>query len=265
MLDADPIYCMRVGGNAVSPIVAAFALGAVFIALTFEWWIATAASAVVTLGAILFWAWTGTAELPEKPEKDVGLGLTLPLYRSGPESVGWWAMFITMVGDGTAFGSLVFGYFFYWTIHEDFTAGIAGPGALWPMIALACFVAAWGLMLAARGLNSRGSAMGMRLAIAMALVLTAAGSLTGLCGPWTYGMQPTTHVYPAIVWILVIWTAVHGAVGIVMLFYCLARSLAGRLTRTHDIDIHNVVLFWHFLTVTAVTTFAVVGLFPLAL
>jgi cytochrome c oxidase subunit I+III len=265
VLDAEPIYCMRVGGNAVSPIVAAFALGAVFIALTFEWWIATAVSAIVTLGAILFWAWTGTAEIPEKPEKDIGLGLTLPLYRSGPESVGWWAMFITMVGDGTAFGSLVFGYFFYWTVHEDFTAGIAGPGVPWPMAALACFVAAWALMLAARGANARGSAIGMRLAVGAALVLTAVGSLAGLCGPWVHGMDPTAHVYPAIVWVLVAWTAVHGAVGIVMLLYCLARSFAGKLTTAYDIDIHNVVLFWHFLTVTAVTTFAVVGLFPLAL
>jgi cytochrome c oxidase subunit I+III len=265
VLDAEPIYCMRVGGNAVSPIVAAFALGAVFIALTFEWWIATAVSAVLTLGAILFWAWTGTAEIPEKPEKHVGLGLTLPLYRSGPESVGWWAMFITMVGDGTAFGSLVFGYFFYWTVHEDFTAGLAGPGVLWPMVALACFVAAWALMLATRGANTRGSAVGIRLAIGAALVLTAAGSLAGLYGPWIYRMEPTAHVYPAIVWVLVGWTAVHGAVGIVMQLYCLARSFAGKLTPTYDIDIHNVVLFFHFLTVTAVTTFAVVGLFPLVL
>ena len=46
--------------------------------------------------------------------------LRLPLYASGPASVGWWAMFITMVGDGTAFASLVFGYFFYWTIHRRF-------------------------------------------------------------------------------------------------------------------------------------------------
>jgi cytochrome c oxidase subunit I+III len=265
VLDAEPIYCMRVGGNAVSPIVAAFALGAVFIALTFEWWIATVVSAVLTLGAVLFWAWNGTAEIPEKQEKDVGLGLTLPLYRSGPESVGWWAMFITMVGDGTAFGSLVFGYFFYWTIHEDFTAGLAGPGVLWPMIALACFVAAWVLMLIARGATTRGSVVGMRLAVIAALVLTAAGSLASLYGPWTYRMEPTAHVYPAIVWVLIGWTAVHGAVGIIMQLYCMARSFSGKLTPAYDIDIHNIVLFWHFLMVTAVTTFVVVGLFPLAL
>ena len=50
----------------------------------------------------------------------------------------------------------------------------------------------------------------------------------------------------------------------IMQLYCLARSLAGRLTPEHDIDLHNVVLYWHFLLVTAAVTFAVVGLFPLA-
>jgi cytochrome c oxidase subunit I+III len=78
-------------------------------------------------------------------------------------------------------------------------------------------------------------------------------------------MEPTAHVYPAIVWVLVSWTAVHGVAGIVMQLYCLVRSFAGRLTPAYDIDLRNVVLFFHFLTATAVTTFAVVGLFPLAL
>ena len=57
---------------------------------------------------------------PGETQKDVGLGLTLPLYISGPSSVSWWAMFITMLAILAAFASLVFGYFFYWTIHEDF-------------------------------------------------------------------------------------------------------------------------------------------------
>ncbi len=56
----------------------------------------------------------------EKAEKDVGLGVIAPLYVSGPQAVGWWAMFITMLGDMTAYLSLVFAYFFYWTIHTDF-------------------------------------------------------------------------------------------------------------------------------------------------
>jgi cytochrome c oxidase subunit I+III len=213
----------------------------------------------------VFWLWTGTAEIPEKEEKHIGGGLSLPLYSSGPTSAGWWAMFITMVGDSTAFASLVFGYFFYWTIHEDFTAGLAGPGMQWPSIAIALFAAAWALTLASRELNARGMVATMRVALIAGFALTLAATMAGLAGPWRYSMDPTAHVYPAIVWLLALWVAVHAAVGGVMQLYCFARSLARRLTPRHDMDIHNVALYWHFLVVTAVITFVVVGFFPEAM
>jgi cytochrome c oxidase subunit I+III len=186
----------------------------------------------------------------------------LPLYISGPASVGWWATFITMVGDGTAFASLVFGYFFYWTIHADFTAGADGPGVLWPLAAAGLFVAAWVLMLLARGFNSASRVWLFRLSLLAAFAVTVAATAAALTGPWLTEMDPTAHVYPAIVWVLVLWLAAHAAVGTVMQLYCVARSFAGRLTATYDMDIRNVVLFWHFLTLTAAITLVVVGLFP---
>ena len=119
-IDAEPEQCLRVAGPSFLPLIAAVFTGGAFIFPTFHMYAATLISAALALGAILAWLWTGTAIIPEKPEKDVGLGLRLPLYVSGPRSVGWWAMFITMLGDMTAFLSLVFGYFFYWTVHADF-------------------------------------------------------------------------------------------------------------------------------------------------
>ena len=265
VLDAEPVQCQRVPGPTVVTILSAALLGGVFVALTFEFWIFALLSGLGALAAILWWLWTGTGEIPGRPTKDVGLGLRLPLYASGPASVGWWAMFITMVGDGTAFSSLVFGYFFYWTIHPDFTAGQSGPGILWPMIALALFLAAWLATLGARELNARGWIGGVRLGLVAAFLLTVAASAAGFAGPWQHEMAPTAHVYPAIVWILVIWTLVHAAAGGIMQLYCLARSFAGRLTREHDMEIRNVALYWHFMAITAVITFAVIGLFPEAL
>lgn len=265
VLDARPVQCQRVAGPTAVTVVTAAMLGSVFIALTFEQWILTAVAAIGTLTAILWWLWTGTGEIPEKKTRDIGLGLSLPLYVSGPASVGWWAMFITMVGDGTAFASLVFGYFFYWTIHADFTAGQDGPGWQWSMTALALFIAAWAAMLWARWLNARGAAGCMRLALVLTSLLTVAASAAAFAGPWSYAMQPTTHVYPAIVWILVVWMLAHAAVGIVMQLYCLARSFAGYLTREHDLEIHVVALYGHFLAITAFVTFVVIGLFPEAM
>jgi len=262
VLDAEPVQCLRVGGTSVLTIVAAFSLGGVFIALTFHWWITTAICAVVTLAAIVAWLWTGTAAIPREEMRDVGLGKTLPLYMSGPQSVGWWAMFITIAGDGTAYASLMFGYFFYWTIHDDFTAGHAGPGMLWPLVAAGLFTLAWLAMLLARWVNGKDRPGLTRLSLLVSLFLTLAAGCSGLAGPYLTGMEPTAHVYPAIVWVVALWTVVHGGVGIVMQLYCLAGSLAGRMDARHDIDLRNVVLYWHFLVVTAVTSFSVLGLFP---
>jgi cytochrome c oxidase subunit I+III len=202
--------------------------------------------------------------IPEKPEKDVGLGLRLPLYASGPRSVGWWAMFITMLGDLTAFLSLVFAYFFYWTVHADFPPQASpGPGPGWLVLGLALLLLSWLLTLLARGWNRREQVRVMQGALAAAAVLAGLGGASLLAGPWFAGLDPTANVYPAVVWILLIWTVLHVGAGVVMHLYCVAGSFAGRLTPTHDIDICNVTLFWHFVAATALITVAVVALFPM--
>jgi cytochrome c oxidase subunit I+III len=262
VLDAEPEQVLRVGGTSYVTIVSAFSLGAVFVSLTFKWWIAAGLAAAICFCAVIWWLWTGTAEIPEKTRKHVGRDLTLPLYASGPASVGWWAMFIVMVGDGTAFASLIFAYFFYWTVHAGFTAAAEGPGVVWPMLAAGLFLSAWMATLAARHLNARGLAWSTRIALVAAVGLTIAAAAGGLAGPWVHAMDPRAHVYPAIVWVLVLWVTVHGAVGATMQIYCLARFLAGRMTAEHDTDIRNVALYWHFLAITAVLAFVVVGLFP---
>jgi cytochrome c oxidase subunit I+III len=70
-------------------------------------------------------------------------------------------------------------------------------------------------------------------------------------------------VYAAIVWVLVIWSAAHIGVGVIMQLYCLARRLAGRMTARHDMDIVNVTVYWHFVAVTVAITVAVIAGFPL--
>jgi len=264
VLDATPIQCLRVPGNTFITMAAAFLTGGVFIFTTYHWYLAALVSGVFALGAIIMWLWNGTAMVPEKNEKDVGLGLNLPLYMSGPKSVGWWAMFITMIGDMTAFASLVFAYFFYWTIHDNFPPPDAAPGVMWPLVASALLIAAWALTQMARRWNRAGNDHALRLALIAGALLSAAGGAAFIWGPWTSNMIAAAHVYPATVWVLVIWTASHAALGIIMQLYCVARSLAGKLTAEYDIDIWNVSLYWHFMAITTVVTFAVIALFPLA-
>jgi len=62
--------------------------------------------------------------------------------------------------------------------------------------------------------------------------------------------------------VLVIWVAVHAALTIIMLLYVLARSLAGRMTPTHDGDLRNVTVYQHFIALSAVITFPLLAFFP---
>lgn len=263
-IDAQPIQCLRVPGPGFIALFAALFTGGVFIFSTFHWWWLALASLVLALASILAWLWTGTAIIPEKDEKDIGLGVKLPLYASGPASVGWWAMFITMLGDVTAFMCLIFAYFFYWTIHDDFPPKpTLGPEAMWPAIAMVLLAAAWALTALSRRWNRQDRAPAFYLGLVSAAALAVAGGGALVAGPWFSGLDPTSHVYPATVWTLVIWTVIHVVLGLIMQLYCLARRLAGRMTAVYDIDIHNVALYWHFVALTVGITVAVIAGFPL--
>ena len=263
IIDADPVQCLRVPGPTWITLLSAVFTGGAFILATFHLWAPAVASGLVAAGCILRWLWTGTALIPEKREKDIGHGLTLPLYGSGPRSVGWWAMFITMLGDMTAFAGLVFGYFFYWTIHDDFPpADGPGPGIALPLVGAGLLLASWLLTLAVRWMNHRDWGAPVHAGLLLAVLAAVAGAAALFLGPWTEGLDPTEHVYGATVWVLVLWVLVHAAIGVLMQGFCVAARAAGRMTARYDIDIHNVTLYWHFVAITvAVTVLVLVG-FP---
>lgn len=263
-VDARPIQCLRVPGPTFITMWAAIFTSGIFIFGTFHWYFAAAISGALSFCTIIVWLWTGTAIIPEKHEKEVGLDLTLPTYVSGSNAVGWWAMFITMLGDITAFVSLVFGYFFYWTSRDDFPPQEqAGPGVMWPMVSMCLAIAAWISVLISKKLNRSNIAGGYYSVLMIGVLLGIASCLTLAASPWVYEMDPTSHVYPAAVCVLVLWTVVHVILGCAMLVYCMARRFAGKMTDRYDADIVNVKLCWHFLVLTSVITSLTIALFPL--
>ncbi|MFI4877061.1 MAG: cytochrome c oxidase subunit I, partial [Blastopirellula sp. JB062] len=191
VIDARPLQCLRVPGPSFLPLICAAFTGGMFILATYHWWISAAVCGVGSLGTILAWLWTGTAWLPEKERKDVGRELELPIYVSGPAAVGWWAMFITMLADATAFISLVFGYFFYWTIHEDFPpASSPSPNAIGLLVGGALVLVAYGLTLAARRLNRADHAAAYYGTLGGGVLLASLGAAAMVAGPLSSNLDP---------------------------------------------------------------------------
>jgi len=262
-IDAAAEVCLRVPGPSFLPMIAAAFTGGAFIFATYKWWFAAGVCSLLAVATIIYWLWTGTSDQPEKPEKDVGRGVTLPLYAKGASSVGWWSLLITMIGDMTAYFSLVFGYFFFWTIHDDFPPPESAlQDSRWMMIALAALLAAWLLTLLARYANARDRAALFHGALLAGALLASAGTVSLVLAPVAAGLDPKAHVYPAIVWVLAGWTALHAVLGVAMQLYAIARRARQRLSARHDIDIHVVALYWHFVAITAFVTVAVIAGFP---
>ena len=260
VVEAEPVQCMRVSGDGFPPMVAAAFTGAAFILATFKLYMLAGICTVFGLAAILWWLWRDTAPVPEKEHKAVGLGLTLPIYASGPRSCGWWGMFITMLADVTAFLSLVFGFYYYVAINEGYDFARLAIGAGWPLAGLLSALAIAASTWAARRRGVLGARGALVLTALAALGCFAVAAL--VLGPWTAGVAPASHALPAMVWTLVAWSAVHVGLGVVMLLFCAAAAVAGRLDPEHDAHLWNTELFWHFTAFTVSVAVLVVLLVP---
>lgn len=261
VIDAKPIYVQRVTGPAWITIWAAIFTGGAFIFPTFHIYKPAIVCGAFAIVCVLYWLWTSTARPPKEEMREAGLGLRLPTYMSGPDSVGWWGMWITMLGDATAFASIVFGFFFYWTARPDFPpAGADHAIGVWVAAAALLGVLAWAATVLAREVNRRGNVMLARLALVLAPLSAAAAA--GAAWLAVRDLDPVSHVYPAILWALMVWLVVHLCAGIIMQCYCLAGSLFGKVTPRHDADLRNVTLYWHFVALKVLVTAAVLGLVP---
>ena len=261
VIDGTPIYVQEVTGPAWITIMAAGFTGGAFIFPTFHIYTPAIICGAFAIVCVLYWLWTSTARPPKSEMRNAGLGLRLPTYAAGPNAVGWWAIWITMLGDATAFASIVFGFFFYWTARPDFPpADALHPVGFWVAVAVALLVLTWMATVTARETNRRGGVIWARLALVVAPLAAASGGFAFWAA--VQALDPTSHVYPAIMWALMVWLVVHIGAGVIMLGYCLAGSLFGKMTPRYDADMRNVTLFWHFVALQAVVTGAVLGLAP---
>ncbi|GGG84909.1 cytochrome c oxidase subunit I [Salipiger pallidus] len=264
ILDARPLYVQRVGGPTFLTIGSAVCLGAVFILATFHLWTLTLMFGAGFIAFTLWWLWTGTSEIPENPTKYAGRGLTLPTYAQGNRSPGWWAVFITMTGDMTAFMGLVFSYFFYWTALPDFfpTADKL-PSFGWLLIGTALLLASWLMCVAARKLLGQGGRGRAMVLLAGALPVGGLGIGAWAWSAYTKGLDPTVHSFDAMVWMLILWLFLHLLLSWLMHLYVAARIWRGICTPDYRADMMNLTLFTHFLALTAVVIFALLALFPI--
>jgi cytochrome c oxidase subunit I+III len=274
-LDATPEYVLRVPGPSWPVVLAAWLTAAFFLSLTVKLTAAAVVSGSLALLLVLRWLWD-TDEGPVHPPVDIGGGITLPVYLTGPRSHSWWGTVVVLVVLGAIFGALVFCYFFLWLVSPDVwpaAAGLPLPTAGWPLGAAALLVAASvAVVTASRALardpgptahrRERGSRWHVRLALLVAMPTLAGAVALEVYGQWQSGLRPTASGYGAVVYMVAALQGTYAATALLMALYTLARSLAGKLDGVRRATFDNTMLFWHYTVAQGLVGLALVHLAP---
>jgi cytochrome c oxidase subunit I+III len=233
--------------------------------LTLKLVVAALICGIIAVAMIMRWLWE-TDPGPDHPPVDIGGGLKLPTYLTGPDNHSWWAMVVLLLVGGTLFTCLVFSYLFLWmtSIGRPWVS-TALPALQSP--ALAALLYAFGsaaIATASRLLKAvpTRSAWPMRLTLVLAVAFMVGAFAIDLLSHLQTGLRPQQTAYAAAVYMVISLQGTYVVTLVIMTLYTIARSLAGKLDGARRSTFDNTALLWHFATGQAVAGLALVALFP---
>jgi len=242
-VNAEPQHLLPMPTPSGWHVWAAVFTAGFFLLLTVQAYAASVVSGVLAIGCVMRWCWFLDHPLPQA-KVDVGAGLELPTYVSGPSSTGWWAMVITLIVAGMVMAMSVFSYVFLWSRSSQ---GWSAPADFAPGLAAAVLCAGGvGLVWVGNRALLRPGRLGPRLA-----TLLTVGSAAMLSIGWwldmaawrTTGLAPDLSAQGAIVHTLLAWQGVFVAISVLMAAYVALRWMFGYVAANRPATIQLVGLF----------------------
>jgi cytochrome c oxidase subunit I+III len=210
---------------------------------------------------ILTWLWRSDPE--PVPAVDIGGGLRLPTYVSGPLSHAYWAVVILMLVLASLFLSYVFSYLYLWTVAPAAWPVMSDPRTVPLSHALPCAILL-GLCSVALRLASHALA---RPVVFVALVLAAAGAATSAflldaAGHWHAGLRPDESGYAALVAMNAFLQLQVILPFVLIAAFAIARMLAGKLNPVRRVVFDTLALFGHYVVGQSLLGLAIIHGFP---
>ncbi|MCC6887430.1 MAG: cytochrome c oxidase subunit I [Hyphomicrobiales bacterium] len=227
-VEASPQLLQRVPGPGWTPFLAAIFTAAFFLLLTVKLVAIALACGLAAVAMIFVWMWDN--DPAPAGEVEIGGGIRLPTYLSGPNSPAWWAVVALLLVAGTLYLSFGFSYLYLWTVSAPlWPAGSARPlphagaalGAAGLLIATSIGMLVCARLLAQRRLLSIG--------IGGCIVLLCASLVVDVALHWRSGLRPQADAYGAVVYLAQFLQAQLVILSALVAIFVGARLVAGRL------------------------------------
>lgn len=259
-INAEPQYLQRMPGPSWFHFGAAVFTAGFFLLLTVKLYWLGVVSGVLAIACIVRWAWAN--DLPMKhASADVGAGIRVPTYSSGPRSHSWWAMAVLLTVTGMIFAMLCFSYVFLWSSNAP---NWPAPPPLTDLLACGalCLLAAGGGITAVR--LYRSSPVGALGLVAAAVISLCLSAWINLVSWRKTEFTPQLNSHDALLATFQAWDGVFFAISVAMLLFLVARWWAGLLVRERPATMESVGLFVTYAAVQSLAGLVLTRAFPLA-
>jgi cytochrome c oxidase subunit I+III len=258
-LDARPQFLLRMPMPGWAPLVAAWFTAGFFLLLTVKLVVPALLCGAIAIGGLLHWAW-GLDPAPLAEPVDIGGGIRLPSYMSGPQSQAWWAVVVLMLVSASIYGCSLFSYLYLWTISPELWPedSPSGPGAA--LLAALLYVAASAAFgLANRFLKRNALATTGALLVAALVLLPAA---VGVQFASHAELSPSASAYGAVVYLIASLAGFYAFVCCALVLFVLARAAKGMVSPVRRVTFDNARLFVHYTAAQSIVGLLLVHGFP---
>jgi cytochrome c oxidase subunit I+III len=247
-------------------VLAAVFTAAFFLLLTVKFIFTSVICGVLAVGCVIWWLWE-TDPGPTRPPADIGGGVVIPVYVTGPMNHSWWAMIVLMVVSGMVFTCLIFSYLFLWLVNPGVwpPQDVRIPDWIWPALSAFLYCASAALIaVASRQLRGedRRKPRSVPILIGVALLLVCGASALDLWTQRSTGLSPSAHAYVAAVYAIMSLQIFFVLTTLIMGAYTIARWLAGKLDSVRRTTFDNTMLFWYYTVGQGLVALLVIHGFP---
>jgi cytochrome c oxidase subunit I+III len=240
---------------------------ACFLLLTVKVVVPAIVAAILAIVFAMVWLWPLDPG-PGKGHVDVGAGIRLPTYMSGPQSHGWWAMVVLMLVAGSLYLSYVFSYLYVWTVSPQVwppEGSPALPGLGQPLLSASlCLVAVVAFRAGDRWLPAPGkrAVLPATLSILLGGAVLVAAVVVEMRGHWLSGLEPSATAYGAMVYLAGLLAAQVVAAVVLMALFTAARLVAGRTDRERRNSFDHTALLGYYAAAQTMLGLGLVHGFP---
>ena len=252
-------------GNSWWPFVASVFLAVLCLSLLNKVYLLALAATVATLIVLFRWSWENGAHPAAAPDARTQPDEP-PLHSRTFDGPGLWGMGVTLLANGTLYLSLLFGWFYLWTVSPQWQVPAQSGLNGWLMLAsavLLSFGTVWIRLLPGRLRRGNGGRLMLNLG-----AITVIGAVQWAMLLWlllTANLHVTETAHDAVIFVILAYSLIHCGLATILTFLQALRVKYGYVGDKAPYEIVVVEQLWYYNLAVVWSAYAAVVLLPPAL